>query len=261
MQIENDKRDFVGRPWPVVENEAKSQLVSEIVKIVAAMKGVVDLWLAPLKGETGKQARGAGAEYSDPVRWQPSDDGHTRLGGHAPGFMAEFVDTELVGTVDLGRPDLPPYWKLRGRVLELLFDPDEGPPEQKTEEEKDADEIGEQEEARMAAAVPSCAGCVRACVRAFLRAGCVRVCAGWRACLCGWGSGCPGIVASVEVCSGHCKRLRLHARVRRGQGCRNCGHCLFAVWPQLSSPRATRAPAMATDASTVATVGVLSGHC
>ena len=69
MQIENNERDFVGRAWAVVENEAKSQLVSEIVKIVSAMKGAVDQWLAPLKGETGKQARGAGAEYSDPVRW------------------------------------------------------------------------------------------------------------------------------------------------------------------------------------------------
>ena len=191
MQIEDNERDFVGRPWPVVENEAKSQLVSEIVKIVAAMKGVVDLWLAPLKGETGKQARGAGAEYSDPVRWQPSDDGHTRLGGHAPGFMAEFVDTELVGTVDLGRTDLPAYWKLRARVLELLCDPDEGPPEQKTEEEKDPDEIGEQEEARMAAEGDAHGGRAVMCrVCARLRAGflaCrVRARVRWLACVFVW---------------------------------------------------------------------------
>ena len=194
MQIEDKRRAFVDRPWAVVENEAKSQLVSEIVKLVGAMKCAVDQWMAPLKGGAGKTTRGGGAVYSDPARWQPSADGHLRLGGHAPQFMAEFLDTELVGKVDLSRTELPAYWKLRTYVLQLLFDPDEGPPEQKTEEEKDADEIGEAEEARMAAegdahggrAVTcrvSVRGCAPACRRSCVRA---RAHARWLACVFLW---------------------------------------------------------------------------
>ena len=150
--------------------------------------------MAPLKGVAGKKARGAGAAYSDPARWQPSADGHLRLGGHAPQFMAQFVDPENKGTVDLSRPDLAAFWNLRTHVLQLLFDPDEGPPEQQTEEEKDADEIGEAEEARMAAegdahggrAVTcrvSVRGCAPACRRSCVRA---RAHARWLACVFLW---------------------------------------------------------------------------